>query len=184
MCLTEADGERLHKFAYLHCWELSRKFSYGSSANNHLIGEAAGLYIAASYWFADSHPEWVNASAAVLQQEIVAQQFASGCTKEQALSYQFFVAQFYITCGLVAEWSQRPFPGDFWQSLGNYLSFLGRFRGFGEALPFFGDQDDGYVLDLGHGTHDVAAYLHWAEALAGCEERFRTGGPDAPWPTP
>ena len=47
------DGEFRKRFlhnVYLHLWEVSRKFSKGSSANNHLVGEAAGVYIGSSYF--------------------------------------------------------------------------------------------------------------------------------------
>jgi len=36
---------RLRHTVYLHLWEITRKYSRGSSANNHRIGEAAGVFI-------------------------------------------------------------------------------------------------------------------------------------------
>ena len=42
--------ERFLHSIYLHLWEVSRKFSRGSSANNHLIGEAAGVFITSCYF--------------------------------------------------------------------------------------------------------------------------------------
>lgn len=43
-------GRRLRGAAFLHLWEITRKYSRGSSANNHRIGEAAGVLIASSYF--------------------------------------------------------------------------------------------------------------------------------------
>ena len=48
--ITEAFERRALYAAYLHLWDVSRKFSQGSSANNHLIGEAAGVFIGASFF--------------------------------------------------------------------------------------------------------------------------------------
>lgn len=48
----------LRQAAYLHLWEITRKYSRGSSANNHRIGEAAGVFTASS-----SFPDWTMTGA-------------------------------------------------------------------------------------------------------------------------
>ena len=89
---------RIHHAAYLHCWDITRKYSRGSSANNHLIGEAAGVFVAASYFrFFPHSDKWMQQSREILESEIIAQSYDDGCTREQALGYQFFVMQFF-TC--------------------------------------------------------------------------------------
>lgn len=160
-------SEDLHQAAFLQCRDLASKFSQGSSANNHLIGEAAGLFVAASYWFAEQKPEWIATSRAILERELVAQQTESGCTAEQALNYQFFVAQFYVVCGCVDHWTTNSLSPSYWAHLGRYLSFIEKFRGFEEQLPLFGDQDDGYVLNLGYHPHSLEDYRGWLMALRG-----------------
>src|SRR5262245_37126789 len=42
--MTHASRAQLLHFAHLHLWDITRKLSSGSSANNHLIGEAAGIF--------------------------------------------------------------------------------------------------------------------------------------------
>src|SRR5262245_45939434 len=65
---------------YLHVWEITRKYSRGSSANNHRIGEAAGVLVATSCL-----PElagavgWRAQSRRILCEEIEAQTYADGC---------------------------------------------------------------------------------------------------------
>src|SRR6266542_6270178 len=55
--------KRLLHAAYLHIWEIARKYSKGSSANNHLIGEAAGVFIATSYFRElAAPPQWCRTS--------------------------------------------------------------------------------------------------------------------------
>ncbi|MFK7913943.1 MAG: alginate lyase family protein [Pseudomonadales bacterium] len=161
---------RLHQAAFLQCRDLASKFSQGSSANNHLIGEAAGLFVAASYWFAEQQPQWIADSREILERELVAQQTQSGCTAEQALNYQFFVAQFYLVCGCVDDWTAQQLSPGYWSKLKQYLAFIDRFAGFKHQLPLFGDQDDGYVLNLGYHPHDLADYQGWSAALAGNAE--------------
>lgn len=158
---------RLHQAAFLQCRDLAAKFSQGSSANNHLIGEAAGLFIAASYWFGQTQSAWIATSRSILEEQLVAQQFESGCTQEQALNYQFFVAQFYLFCGCVDLWTTRSLSDTYWRKLRQYLTFTNHFRGFDQQLPLFGDQDDGYVLNLGYHPHDLSDYRGWIAMLAG-----------------
>jgi hypothetical protein len=145
---------------YLHCWEIERKYSRGSSANNHLVGESAGVYIASAYF-----PEmpgaarWHAQSRAILQREIHAQTYPDGCTREQALGYEFFVLQFYLFCGFVADKTGDDFPPEYWSRFEQMLEFVGRLAEGGDQLPLFGDCDDGYVLNLGDTQHDVRALL-------------------------
>ena len=75
---------------YLHLHEVTKKYSRGSSANNHLIGEAGGVFIATSYFPQLTNAvKWRNESLDILCREIERQTFEDGCNKELALEYQF-----------------------------------------------------------------------------------------------
>ena len=102
--LSEESWQTIYHQAYLHVWEISRKYSPGSSANNHLVGELAGVFVACSYF--KDFPD-----AARLRQDALARleawvadfAFSDGCTPEQALGYQFFVLQFLVIVMRMAE---------------------------------------------------------------------------------
>ncbi|MGA9033195.1 MAG: heparinase II/III family protein, partial [Sulfuricaulis sp.] len=72
-------------------------FSRFSSANNHLIGEAAGLFVGAVTW-----PYWrqsQNCAAEaqeILEREALMQNAPDGVNREQAVSYQQFVLDFLL----------------------------------------------------------------------------------------
>lgn len=150
---------RVQHAVYLHLWDVSRKFSKGSSANNHLIGEAAGVFIASSYFSELSNTAaWREASRQILIQEAGNQTYADGGNKELALGYHLFVLQFFLFAGMVARKSGNDFPAEYWQQVEKMFSFLAALNGGGEALSFYGDCDDGYVLDLG-GHHARADHL-------------------------
>jgi hypothetical protein len=157
---------RLRQNAYLHCWETVRKYSQGSSANNHLVGEAAGVYVGASYFssFAES-AAWRQEAKAILCREIQAQTYSDGCIREHGLGYQFFVLQFYIVCGLVGRWTGDEFPAEYWERVERMVEFVAQLNEGGEMLPMFGDRDDGYVLDLGERPENVQALLSLAALL-------------------
>jgi len=151
---------RFRQSAFLHCWETARKFSKGSSANNHLVGEAAGVYVAASYFKTFRRSEaWRREAKKILCREIEAQTYRDGCIREHGLGYQFFVLQFYILSGLVGRWTGDDYPPAYWERIERMIEFVAALSEGGEQLPMFGDRDDGYVLDLGERPEDVAALL-------------------------
>jgi hypothetical protein len=150
--------QRLLESVFLHCRDVSSKFSQGTSANNHLVGEAAGVYIAASYFpMLKAAKDWQRKSKQVLEREIQAQTFTDGCTKEHAFSYQFFVFQFYLLTGLTGKWSDDGFSTTYWQTLNRLSKFIATVAEGGKYYPMLGDQDDGYVLDLGDHVHNINA---------------------------
>jgi len=140
---------------YLHLHQVTRKYSQGSSANNHLIGEAGGVFIACSYFpQLTNAAKWQNESFAILCREIELQTFMDGCNKELALEYQFFVLQFFLLCGLVGKWCGKDFPPQYWRNIEQQLLFVGRLQEGGGKPVFYGDADDGYVLNLGDAHTD------------------------------
>jgi hypothetical protein len=174
--ISGALRERVLHAVYLHCWENARKYSQASSANNHLVGEAAGVYIACAYF-----PEMRNAAhwkaeaRDILAREIGNQSYPDGCTREQALGYQYFVLQFYLLCGLVGRWTGDEYPPAYWARIEAMLEFVGRL-GEGGPLPLFGDADDGYVLDLGGEPRDFRALLTIGAVLFRRTDFKRWGG--------
>ncbi|MHC4717947.1 MAG: heparinase II/III family protein, partial [Planctomycetota bacterium] len=163
------DGDlhrRLLASAWMHMWEITRKYSGGSSANNHLIGEAAGVYVASSYWSGLKHAAgWKEASREILCREILAQTHPDGGTREQALGYHMFALQFFVAAGLVARAAGEDFPEAYWSRLEKMFEFLDGLCEGGDMPPQFGDADDGYVLDLGDGGRNVAEWLSVGAAL-------------------
>ena len=157
---TGAFRKRVLESVFLHCRDVAGKFSQGSSANNHLIGEAAGVFVAASYFnIFKKSTEWAYDAKTIMDREIFAQTFADGCTREHALGYEFFVFQFYWICGLVGKWHNDPFSDAYWSQIEVLAVFVAQLAEAGGHLPMFGDRDDGYVLDLGDRADDVAALI-------------------------
>ncbi|HET6426990.1 MAG TPA: alginate lyase family protein [Phycisphaerae bacterium] len=166
--VSEEFRRRLLASARMHVWEIARKFSGGSSANNHLIGEAAGVYVAASYWTClDEAARWKAASREILCREILAQTHPDGGTREQAFGYHLFVLQFFVVAALVARASGDDLPEEYWLRLEKMFEFLNTMCEGGDVPPQFGDGDDGYVLDVGEGGRNVREWLAVGAALFG-----------------
>lgn len=140
-----------------HCLLVAGRLSRHSSANNHLIGELAGLYVAAATW-----PCWPESAAwrAQAQRELAREaqrQFsADGVHREQAFAYQLFVCEFLLLAGMVGQAAHQPFSADYWAALRRALAFIRAADGVGSHA---GDADDGCVWRLHAGRGGQAAQL-------------------------
>ena len=161
--ITPVFQKELLSAVYLHLWEITRKYSQGSSANNHRVGEAAGVFIASQYFPAlDPQGIWRQQSRAILCEEIQAQTYPDGANREQAFGYHLFVLQFFLLSGLVARRANVDFPEAYWSQVNKMLEFVGALSEGGDKAPSYGDCDDGYVLDLGRmGQRTLPGCLLW-----------------------
>jgi hypothetical protein len=150
-----ADLDRFLHSLYLHAWDIQRKFSRGSSANNHVIGEAAGVFIVTSYFPQFRHADaWREDSATLLEQAILAQTYDDGGGREQAFGYHGFVLQFFVSAGIVARRTGRDFSSRYWARVEKMIEYACRLLEGGPP-PTFGDADSGYVLDVGASPADL-----------------------------
>ena len=92
--------------------------SRGSSANNHVIAEAAGQLVAscAFPWFTESE-RWRRNSARLLERELIRNTFPSGIGRELASDYQCFVAELGLLAAVEAGASGHPVSAGTWQRL-------------------------------------------------------------------
>jgi hypothetical protein len=161
---------RIHRALDVHVWDISRRYSRGSSANNHRIGEAAGVFVVASSIPGIAGGDRLrDESRAILAEEIVRQTYEDGCTREQALGYHFFAVQFFAAAAHVARRTGQSFPQSFWDRYRAMIAFARHLTAAGPP-PLFGDADDGYVLDLGDSAAD------WKDALALAEAALPDAG--------
>lgn len=158
--------QRLLRAVHQHVWEIARKYSRSSSANNHVIGEAAGVYIACGYFthLRNAAP-WRAQARRILCEQILRQTYPDGGTREQAVGYQMFVMQFFLLAALTGRSLGEEFPPSYWERLERMCEFLAALSEGGPSLPMFGDCDDGYVLDLGGRAGDPRPLLSIAAIL-------------------
>ena len=120
-----------------------------SSANNHLIGEAAGVYVAASTWpLWPQMQAWGERCREILEVECHKQNAPDGGNREQAFSYQTFVLDFLLIAGLAARARGEDFSPVYWRRLEQMVDFLASMTSYAGRLPMVGDGDDGCVVKL------------------------------------
>ncbi len=137
---------------YQHMHFIQGNLSRFSSANNHLIGEAAGLYVAATTWpFWDTTFRWRAKARRELVREAIRQNAPDGVNREQAISYQQFVLDFLLLAGLAGRANADDFPVEYWQRIERMLEFIAAVMDVRGNVPMIGDADDGYVVRLAAG---------------------------------
>jgi hypothetical protein len=137
------------KQIWWHQTYLSGFRSRGSSANNHVIAEAAGQLIAALAfpWF-DESTAWADESASLLSRELANNTFPSGVNRELAFDYHGLVAELGLIAAAEADRAGRPLPDETWRSLGRMLDAAAACLDCGLRAPRQGDSDDGRALML------------------------------------
>ena len=136
--------------------------SRGSSANNHVIAEAAGQLVAscAFPWFPESR-RWRRTSARLLERELIRNTFPSGIGRELASDYQGFVAELGLVAAVEAGVSQHPLSPAVWARLCAMVDSAAALLDEGMRPPRQGDGDEGRVLLL-----DAPARGGWRSLLA------------------
>ncbi len=151
--------------------------SHGSSANNHLIAELAGLAAAATAfpWFRES-AGWAAQARRGLVRAATAQTHPDGWNREQASDYHLFVFEMLLAAALPARLASQPFPAELDDTLRRMADALAATLDSAGHPPRFGDGDDGRgVLVDAPGASPAAGVLDAARALYGAA---------AWWPAP
>jgi Heparinase II/III-like protein/Heparinase II/III N-terminus len=136
--------------------------SRGSSANNHVIAEAAGQLAAscAFPWFPASE-RWRQSAARVLERELIRNTFASGIGRELASDYQCFVAELGFLAAVEAQAAGHPLSPRTWQRLCAMADSAAALVDARMRPPRQGDSDEGRALLL-----DPPAANSWPSLLA------------------
>lgn len=132
---------------YQHCHFIARHWSRHSSANNHLLGEATGLFVAAVTWpLWRESARWQRTSRSELAKEALEQTFTDGVNKEQAIWYHHAVADMLLVGGLIARANGCDFGAEYWNRLEVMLEFIAGVMDVGGNVPMVGDADEGVLV--------------------------------------
>lgn len=171
-----------------HVQGIAANYSRHSSANNHLIGELAGVFVAACTW-----PCWPRVRALgdrarlELERECQLQVTADGVLREQAFEYATFVYDFFAVVERAAAADGRPMSGAFADRMAAMCCFVRSVMAVGGCVPEVGDADGARVMQLHAGDrhYGYAAMLHKGARLFGRDDWVAdlgaTGREEADW---
>jgi Heparinase II/III-like protein/Heparinase II/III N-terminus len=139
---------------YQHGEFVRRNFSLHSSANNHLIGEAAGLFLAALTWPHWRRTRgWLATAKVILEREALLQNAPDGVNREQAVSYQQFVLDLLLQCLLAGKQNGQWFSAAYETRIETMLEYVASIMDVGGNVPMIGDSDDAVVVRFDQGAH-------------------------------
>jgi hypothetical protein len=130
-----------------HCHFIARNLSRHSSANNHLFGELAGLFVAAVTW--PRWPEsrrWRELARTGLEAEALAQNGADGVNREQAFWYHHEVADMMLLALAFGRANGAAPSRTFAARLEAMLEFIAAVIDAGGRVPMGGDADDAVMV--------------------------------------
>ena len=138
-----------------------------SSANNHRLGEAAGLaWSGRLLAFLPESGAWRERGLAVLEESLLAQTTEGGLTREHAFAYQQFVLDFAVLVEALEQRAGRTVPGPVGGRIGRVADMLYAVSPGGRTLAV-GDGDEGQALPTGEPFEErTAASLECAWKLA------------------
>jgi Heparinase II/III-like protein/Heparinase II/III N-terminus len=144
------DPERLGTAIYQQVWFVRNYLSRYSSANNHLIGELCGLWVACrAFDLGEQGDEWASFAQKELEREARLQVYADGVDREQAAYYHLWVLEYFLCCWLVGERSGAEFSAEFAATILAMTRFLEDICPDDGEPPQLGDADDGFVARFG-----------------------------------
>jgi len=157
---------------FQHAQFVHGHFSLYSSANNHLIGEAAGLFTAALTWpYWQRARTWLSEAKSILEREALLQNAPDGVNREQAMSYQQFELDLLLIPLLAGRANGQKFPPAYEARIEAMIEYLASIMDAGGNVPMFGDSDDALVLRLAQNE----GYCNYRSLLATGAILFRRG---------
>ncbi len=156
--------EQLHQ----HSRYLARLRSHGSSANNHVIAESAGQFVACcAFPYFSETGRWREAAARSLCAEARRQTFASGLNRELATGYHGFVLELLLVAALEGEVTGFSLGPELWQTVAGMTDAVAAFVDVELGAPRQGDGDEGTALLLDPGPPRWRSLLATGERLFG-----------------
>lgn len=124
---------------------IENRFSTHSSAGNHLLVEAVGLFwIGKSLFGSKQGQKWMSVSRRIIWREILRQLEPDGTNKEQAFWYLGFILDAVLHYLLIED--SRLIPKDVLARIEKCFEYLNSMVLPNGAFPDYGDRDDGFIL--------------------------------------
>jgi hypothetical protein len=163
---------------------IKNRLSTHSSAGNHLIVEAVGLFWlgkALEHW--KNGRRWIKEARAILGQQVMRQINSDGSNQEQSFWYLGFVVDALLHYLLLED--HNRIAGDVWLRIQKALEFIHDMTLPEGSFPDYGDRDDGVVFRCGNayeeapfaGLLNIGSYFfnrpEWTRDNAMAKERLR-----------
>ena len=162
--LLKAAGQRLPRSFFQslgeHCGFIHNNFSLHSSRGNHLVGEAAGLFIAAMLFGREPHrTRWISDAYRTLTTQVQELVHPDGAYAELSTGYHRFVTELFLLPALLGQANGIQFPPYYWNRLDKMILYLHEIQDCAGWQPDLGDNDSARCLALGNPLSDEGRFL-------------------------
>ena len=127
--------------------------SFYSSANNHLVAEYAGLFVAACKWQIPHQKARLDYARKGLEREILKQNTPEGVNREEAAEYIQFIDDFFLIAAVAGRRYGIKFSEAYNKRLHAMAEYMNAMLDMNCNYPMYGDGDDGFVLRPDAGGH-------------------------------
>jgi hypothetical protein len=138
---------------YDHCVYSISNPSKFSSANNHLIAEYSGLFVAAVCWPFKESSQWTTYAQNGLEKEIVHQHSDNGINREEAAEYIQFITDFFLIPLAVGQKKSIFFSNTYKTYIYKICDYILNLLDVKGGYAKYGDEDDGKVLVVSPDPH-------------------------------
>nr|WP_321399887.1 alginate lyase family protein [uncultured Desulfobacter sp.] len=123
--------------------DIFNHLSHYSSPYNHLIGEAAALFLAGSQFPGLKNAQtWKKTGWGILDRTVEDQFHCDGMTVEQAFFYHHFTLGFYVTCILIRRMNKEPVPNRIMERIKSAMDVSRYIHMPDNTVPMRGDIDN------------------------------------------
>lgn len=163
--MTRALRQKTMESIWLQANFIEHNLSLFSSANNHLIGEAAGLAFAGQLTRFPESEGWKRRGLSIICREVERQVHEDGVPAEQSSHYATLVLDFYLFVLILFMKCGRPFPRKVADSIAKMCEFLKAIGDSRGKLPMIGDSDDAELAQLGQDAGTCESLLTTASVI-------------------
>ncbi len=143
----EVINDTIKQSLWQHIYYLHSQLSVDKIVKtNHLIGEAAGLYIVASLCSFPEAKIFRKRAASILETEIIAQTSPDGVSRESSGWYHCFVTDFFDLAERSSSLSGESFSNRYLERLGAMKTYAASLIAPDSEIVRYGDGDDGSAL--------------------------------------
>jgi hypothetical protein len=147
--ISESSLEKFSASVYLHAFHINRNPSLFSSANNHLIGELAGILSASTLLRGHSEiSAWKDKAIKRLIEQVPLQVHADGVGAEQSPSYQAHTVGYYILAIFFLKQLNDDIPNQYRDLIDRSAEFYKSIMDVDGYMPNIGDNDGGIPIYL------------------------------------
>lgn len=172
--ITNVGQKAIDSFIWFHAIHLHRYPSKFSSANNHLLAEGLGLFMAGIY-FPNLKPsrQWFKKGKNILENEISRQILPDGGSFEYSTTYLSFVFDFFLFFKIISDQNKIKYSQQIDTRLKSACSFIKSLMDINSKIPNIGDQDSAILVDFGiSNMENLSSILNTGSILF--DKKFQT----------